>query len=81
MYVKTAECACVTQGADQMSQPVQMTGVNAVQISLVVMSFATGATSVTLTLEGSNDLENWATISSWTCSWWGSTIAPAAYQP
>jgi hypothetical protein len=54
---------------DYYSQAVNMDGANAIQPTVVVT--AAGATTLTITLQGSNDLSNWSTITltsgaSWT---------------
>lgn len=49
------------------SQAVNMNGANAIQSTVVVTS--TGSTTLTMALEGSNDLSNWTSItvgSGWT---------------
>lgn len=59
------------------SQAVNMNGANAVQITYVVSS---GTVALTISLEGSNDLSNWAAISSFAATTTPFTgfFAPAA---
>ena len=64
------------------SQAVNMNGANAVQLTVVVTS-TTSTTTLILGLEGSNDLSNWATIStgSLTPSWTTTASTVGFYAP
>lgn len=61
-YHQLASRLCVTNGTDNFSSPVAMTG-NAVQIEATCFNLG-GATSYTLELQGSNDGSNFSVITS-----------------
>lgn len=62
MYTQLAENAAVSSSSVPLvSQAVSMTGANAVQPTVVVANISGGVT-LTLGVQGSNDLENWTTI-------------------
>lgn len=64
MYTQLAENAVVTSASVPLvSQAVSMNGANAVQPNVVISNIS-GSITLTLGLQGSNDLENWTTIGS-----------------
>lgn len=60
-FTKVAEAVVVASSTvPVVSQPVSMSGANAVQASVVVISITTG--TITVVFQGSNDLENWSAV-------------------
>ena len=60
-FTKVAESVVVTSSTvPVVSQPLSMSGANAAQASVVVISITTG--TITVAFQGSNDLENWSAI-------------------
>jgi hypothetical protein len=63
MYAQLAAKLAVTQGTDQFSPAVSMGGSNSARWSSTMINLG-GATSMTSTLQGSSDLQNWRDIGS-----------------
>lgn len=63
MYTQLASRLAVTNGTDAFSPAVSMDGNNAVQLEATIFALG-GATSLTIVIEGSNDLQNWQTLTS-----------------
>lgn len=61
MYVDLAEHLVLSSAADQFTPAVSMAGANAVQLNVVVLVIP-GATTLTVDIQGSNDMENWASL-------------------
>lgn len=61
MYYPLSSKLCVVTGTDQFSAAIAMNGDNAVQLEATVFTLG-GATSLTLDLQGSNDTQNWSSI-------------------
>ncbi len=67
MYTQLASRLSVSQAAGaEYSQAVSMDGANAAKVEITVYALASGATSLTLDIEGSNDMQNWAQIVQYT---------------
>lgn len=62
MYAAVSNKLSVVNGTDQFSSAVAMSGANAARVELTV--FANSATSLSIDLQGSNDLQNWAIVGS-----------------
>jgi len=62
VYTKLAERLAVTQGTNQLSAAVSMSGANAARIGATLINL-NGGTNIALSLQGSNDLANWEDIS------------------
>jgi len=62
VYTKLAKMLSVVQGTDQFSAAVTMQGANCVQCDCVLAALASGATSLTITVQESNDGENWTDV-------------------
>lgn len=64
MYTQLAsKLGVTTAGGAQYSPAVGMNGDNAFQVEITVYALASGATSVDVDTQGSNDLQNWTTFS------------------
>jgi len=59
MYQKLADNVAIAAGEQVESPAVSMEGANIVQVDAVLISVGSGFSSATITLEISNDLENW----------------------
>lgn len=57
MYAQLATKLAVTDGVDQFSPAVSMAGANTAKAGITV--FANSATSLTVNIQGSSDLQNW----------------------
>ncbi|NUN49079.1 MAG: hypothetical protein HUU15_09655 [Candidatus Brocadiae bacterium] len=51
-----------TTGSPEYSQPFDMQGANAFQLAIQLINLATGATSLSVDTQGSNDLQGWSTF-------------------
>jgi len=60
MYQILATKMAISSSTDEVTQPVAMAGANAVTVDMTVFS----GSVTTVSLEGSNDLENWAALNS-----------------
>lgn len=58
MYTQVASKLAVVSGTDSFSQAVSMAGGNAVEVEATL--YAKGTNALTITVQVSNDLENWA---------------------
>ncbi|MCE9581750.1 MAG: hypothetical protein K8T20_04450 [Planctomycetes bacterium] len=67
MYTQLASrlSATTSEGAEY-SQAVSMDNSNAAKVEITIFNLATGASSVTLDIEGSNDMQNWSQIVQYT---------------
>ena len=65
MYVQVASKQVVTDSADCFSEAVSMEGANAIQVGVTVFANETTTTAneLTVSAEGSNDLQNWSSLS------------------
>ncbi len=61
MYAELADKLVVTSAVDQFTPAVPMAGANNVQLNVVVVVLAGGAT-LTFDIQGSNDLQNWTSL-------------------
>lgn len=67
MYTQLASRLAVSQAAGaEVSQAVSMEGNNAGKVEITVYNLVTGGTSVTLDIDGSNDMQNWSQIAQYT---------------
>ena len=57
MYTQVAYALAVASATEAVSQAVSVSGANAVGVDLTVINYA--GSTLTVTLEGSNDLANW----------------------
>ncbi|MCE9581751.1 MAG: hypothetical protein K8T20_04455 [Planctomycetes bacterium] len=65
MYTQLAsKLSVTTAGGAQVSPAVSMEGNNAFQAEFTVYALVSGATSIDVDTQGSNDLQNWTTFSS-----------------
>ncbi|KAF0244130.1 MAG: hypothetical protein FD180_2791 [Planctomycetota bacterium] len=62
MYAAVSNKLSVVNGVDQFSSAVAMSGSNAARVEFTI--FANSATSLSIDLQGSNDLQNWAIVGS-----------------
>lgn len=65
MYAELADKLVLSSAADQFSPAVSMAGANAVQLNVVVLVIP-GATTLTIDIQGSNDMQNWASLNTFT---------------
>jgi len=67
MYTQLASRLSVSQAAGaEVSQAVSMEGNNAGKVEITIYNLASGGTSLTLDIEGSNDMQNWSQIVQYT---------------
>lgn len=72
MYAKLAQSQVVVNGTDQFSPAISMAGANTAKAGITVI--VNTATSLTVNIQGSNDLQNWTDSTSDT----GFTVGYAA---
>ncbi len=61
MYQKLADKQVVIQGTDAYSAGIPLTGANTVQVEWTLFSLSGTTPTLTVSLQESNDLENWGT--------------------
>lgn len=61
MYTRLARRLCVSSSVNEVTRAVPMVGANAVQLDVDVLVIGAGAT-VSILIQGSNDLSNWLTL-------------------
>ncbi len=61
MYTRLARLLCVNKLANQVTRAASMAGANAVQLDVVVFVNSAAAT-LTLDIQGSNELQNWVSL-------------------
>lgn len=61
MYFQFSSKLAVVDGTDQFSSAVSMNGNNAAQLEATIFNLG-GATSLTIEVQGSSDMQNWSTI-------------------
>ncbi len=67
MYTQLASrLAITTSGGAEYSQAVSLDNMNAAKVEITIYNLASGASSVTLDIEGSNDMQNWSQIVQYT---------------
>jgi hypothetical protein len=64
MYIQVASKLSVVTGVASYSQAVSMDGANAVMFDITVFSVVASSGTLTIQLEESNDLQNWAEVTS-----------------
>ncbi len=69
MVIKMVENMAVTNGTDGLSPAANLDG-NAVQLTATIANLG-GATSLTIVLEGSLDLNNWSTVATYSSLGYG----------
>ena len=67
-----SKCAVPSTGGDAYSQAVSMAGANAVEVECTIFNLG-GATSLSITVQQSNDLQNWSNVGSSTTAVLGFT--------